>query len=219
MPVYRRSRLIHIHIPKTAGTAIEKFFHAIGDMAWGEESWVGAKHLHRRWYEFQHLSISELFSFTGEFRNFHSFAVIRNPYARLVSEFNWRCKLLQQNAAPFRSFDSLEDLVWAIPLEVDTQWRDCLEGASWAQSNFLIHVRPQHHYVCTSAGFQVVKELLRFERLNEDLNELLARYGLHANTIRTRPEKNFAEYFNRETLDRVNLLYARDFSLGGYEIL
>jgi hypothetical protein len=219
MPVYHRSRLIHIHIPRTGGSAIERFFHSIGDMEWAKESWIGEGYLHQRWYEYQHLSISELFGLTGEFRNFHSFAVIRNPYSRLVSEFYWRRSLSEQKNASLRPFESLEDLVSAIPLEVDTHWRDCVEGANRAQSNFLIHVRPQHHYVCTSTGFQVVKDLLRFERLNEDFNELLGRYGLHADTIRNRPEKNFGEYFSRETLDLVNLLYARDFSLGGYEML
>lgn len=219
MPVYHRSRLIHIHIPKTGGTAIENFFHAMGDMVWGKESWVGAEHLHQRWYELQHLSIFELYSFTGEFRNFHSFAVIRNPYSRLLSEFHWRRSPHRQEVAPLWSFDSLEDLVWAIPLEIDTQWRDCVNRASKKQTNFLVHVRPQHHYVCTAAGLQVVKELLRFERLKEDFNGLLGRYGLYTDRIRTPPEKKFAECFNREILDRVNMLYARDFSLGGYEML
>lgn len=219
MPVYRRSRLIHIHIPKTAGTAIEGFFHSIGDMVWGKESWVGVEHLHQRWYEFQHLSISELLSFTGEFRNFHSFAVIRNPYSRLVSEFHWRRSSLQSGNASLLAFESFEDLVWAIPLGIKTQWRDCVNSASEKQTNFLIHVRPQHQYVCTTAGLQVVKELLRFERLKQDFNELLGRYGLYTDRIRTPPETNFAEYFNREILDRVNELYAKDFSLGGYAML
>ncbi len=219
MPVYRRSRLIHIHIPKTAGTAIEGFFHSIGDMVWGKESWLGEEHLHRRWYEFQHLSLSELFSFTREFTEFHSFAVVRNPYSRLVSEFHWRRSSLGTKDAPLLSFDSFEDLVWAIPLEIDTQWPGCLKSASKQQTNFLIHVRPQHQYVCTTTGLQVVKELLRFERLKQDFNELLGRYGLHTDRIRTPPEKNFAEYFTREMLGRANSIYAKDFSLGAYEML
>ena len=219
MPVYHRSRLIHIHIPKTGGTAIERFFHSIDDMVWGKESWLGQEYLHHRWYEFQHLSMSELLSFTTEFRAFHSFAVIRNPYSRLVSEFHWRHSILQQRDAPLRSFDSIEDLVWAIPSQIDTQWRDCLTGADQRQSNFLIHVRPQHHYVCLPNGKQVVTELLRFEQLKQDFNALLSRYGMHTDAIRPFREQNFVDYFDRDTLDRVNAIYASDFTLGGYNML
>jgi len=219
MPVYHRSRLIHIHIPKTGGTAIERFFHSIGDMVWGKESWLGQEYLHERWYEFQHLSMSELLSFTSEYRAFHSFAVIRNPYSRLVSEFHWRHPILQQRDAPLLSFDSFADLVWAIPSQIGTQWRECLAGADRRRSNFLIHVRPQHHYVCLPNGNQVVMELLRFERLQEDFNELLGRYGMRTDLITKPRERNLADYYDRELLDRVNSIYSRDFALGGYEML
>jgi len=91
MPVYHKHKLIHIHIPKTAGTAIEGFFHRIGDMQWGRESWVGQEKKNGRWYEYQHLSMQELRSLAGSpFPDHASFAVVRDPYTRLVSDYAWR---------------------------------------------------------------------------------------------------------------------------------
>lgn len=217
MPVYHRSKLVHIHIPKTGGTAIERFFHSIGDMVWGKESWLGQEYLHRRWYEFQHLSIPELLNFAGEFKNFYSFAVIRNPYSRLVSEFLWRQSVFQ-NGGPHQCFDSFEELVFALPLEIDNHWHDVIEDANQRQANFLIHVRPQHQYVCDRSGKLVVNELLRFEQFKDDFARLLKRHGLQTEMIQTPRERNIEEYYDRKMLDRVNMIYARDFSLGAYEM-
>ncbi|MDZ4729406.1 MAG: sulfotransferase family 2 domain-containing protein [Xanthomonadales bacterium] len=218
MPVYHRSKLVHIHIPKTGGTAIERFFHSIDDMVWGKESWLGQEYLHRRWYELQHLSMLELLNFTGEFKIFYSFAVIRNPYFRLVSEFLWR-QLVFQNGGPHRYFDSFEELVFALPLEIDNHWRDLIRNANQHQANFLIHVRPQHQYVCDRSGKLVVNELLRFEQFKDDFARLLKRHGLQTEMIQTPGERNIEEYYDRKMLDRVNMIYARDFSLGAYEML
>jgi len=217
MPVYRQTKLIHIHIPKTSGTAIERFFHSIGDMVWGRESWLGQEFLDQRWYEFQHLSMTELLNFTGEeFRYFHSFAVIRNPYSRLVSDFLWRGTLNPQLNV---IFDSFEEFVQAMPLKIDTRWPIYLRKASKRRTNYLIHVRPQHHYVCTQSGEQVVKNLLKFERLKPDFDRLLAQHGLKTDMITTPQERNFKAYFDRDMLDRVNMIYAQDFKLGSYEML
>ena len=173
MPVYRQSRLIHI--PKTGGTAIESFFHSIDDMVWGLDSWLGQEYIDNRWYEFQHLSILEFLTFTaGEFRQFNSFAVIRNPYSRLISEFLWRHKVGRQRpGAPMLFYDSFTKFLQDIPQEIDKNWPLYLENADQAKTNYLIHVRPQYQYVYSQNGEQIVKELLRFEELKTEFSEAI----------------------------------------------
>ena len=98
MPVYRTNELLHLHVPKTGGTAIERYFDSVDDMVWGLPSWFGQQQRDGRWYEFQHLTLTELRGFVGdEFAGFESFAVVRDPYARLVSEFLWRQTIIEHN--------------------------------------------------------------------------------------------------------------------------
>lgn len=221
MPVYRLSELIHIHIPKTGGTAIESYFHSIGDMVWGLESWLGQEYIEHRWYEIQHLTMREFIDFTAdEFKHFDSFAVIRNPYTRLISEYLWRRALSQGTPnVQMLFFDSFREFLLEIPPEIDTNWSFCLDKADRAKTNFLIHVRPQHHYVCSQHGEQMVNELMSFERLATDFNVLLGRRGLKTNKIRSTRARHLEAYFDRETLDLANSLYAKDFKLGAYEML
>ena len=85
MPVYRNHRVAHIHIPKTAGTAIERQFAELGDMQWDSSSWFGRIRRPDRWYEDQHLTLCELRQLSlGNVRGLHVFAVVRNPYQRLT---------------------------------------------------------------------------------------------------------------------------------------
>lgn len=221
MPVYRKNKLIHIHIPKTGGTAIESFFHSIGDMEWGRESWLGQERIRGRWYEFQHLTMSEFRSFTGgRFDQFSSFAVIRNPYSRLVSEFLWRSNQIQQRSDPMLiPFESFPEFIWAIPREMDSGWNRRVQGLNSRETNFLIHVRPQHHYVLDRKAAPLVGDVLKFEQLESDFSRLLERHGLRADGICDGREAALEAYFDRELLDYVNEIYAEDFRLGRYEMV
>lgn len=221
MPVYRNHRLVHIHIPKSGGTAIGSYFAALGDMHWDSECWVGQEYRSGRWYEYQHLTMQELLTFTGaEFEGFHSFAVLRNPYSRLLSDYYWRQSIRNGYPdAPLPAFDSVNDFVESIPDEIDSKWQELISESAKARSNFLIHVRPQSQYILNEKNQQQVHELLRFEQLDVDFAQLLGRYGLKTDTIRPPKEKDIASVFDRVTLDRVNRIYAKDFALGCYQML
>ena len=174
MPVYRNNRLVHIHVPKTAGTAIEEHFHEIGDMEWGRESWLGEEHKRGRWYEYQHLTWVELQALSnGEFEAWEAFAVVRDPYARLVSDYLWRMSVGAPDPdSAIRVFDSFGSLVGAIPLDVDAGWHGHIRGADRMQANFLIHVRPQHHYAFGEDGSCLLDEVISFENIATELGLL-----------------------------------------------
>ena len=109
MPVYNEHGLIHVHIPKTGGTAIEEYFESIGAFKWTSEFWVGQERRNGRWYEYQHLSMRELRSLTGStFETFDSFAVVRSPYARLVADYIWRRRRQRGPHGAVRVFDSFD---------------------------------------------------------------------------------------------------------------
>lgn len=218
MPVYRKNKLVHIHIPRTGGTAIEIMFHALGDMVWGLDSWVGEDQCGDRWYEFQHLTYRELLQMAGpEIGSDVSFAVVRDPRDRLVSDYRWREYIGRTYPdAPVLSFPSFERFVRAIPPDIDANWDELIRGASRSEANFLIHVRPQHHYLEARGEQIAVEHLLRFEQFKEDVTGLMERFGIGADSIRRPTGRDRAEFFTAETLEIVNRLYHRDLELLGY---
>ena len=221
MPVYRKSKLVHIHIPKTAGTAIGGLFARHNDMVWGAESWIGQKFMDQRWFEYQHFSLAEFLRFTGdEFLNFRFFGVLRNPYSRLVSEFHWRHNKNPDRQNPnMLSFDRFEKFVYAIPEDLDGNWDTLMAFSERSYANFLIHVRPQHHYICGIDGKPGLDHLLAYERLNTDIGGLLKDLDFDISSIRNPRERPFLNYFDRQMLDRVNEIYRKDFELGGYQMV
>lgn len=218
MPIYDRHRLVHIHIPKTGGTAIETFFHEIGDMVWGPASWLGQEQIGGRWYELQHLTWQELAALSGlPLHEYASFAVVRDPYARMVSDYLWRgASRGDPPDSATRSFESFAAFVSSIPPDLDVRWAEYIARADQKEANFLIHVRPQHHYLFDGRANRQVDDLLRFEDLDREFGSLIGRHGLVTDSIRRPLPRNLSEFYDRELLDCVNRLYARDFDLLGY---
>ncbi len=221
MPVYNKHKLIHIHIPKTGGTAIEELFHELGDMVWGPESWVGQEHRNGRWYEYQHLSIAELRELSNsEYENHHAFAVVRNPYGRLVSDYNWRLWISRAHPkAPVLAFDSFEAFIRAIPEDINANWSRHMSDADQSTANFLIHVRPQHQYVVDTDGRDVVRSIVRYENIEIGIKEIFDRFRIINTKIRNPVRRNFVALYDRRMLDTVNELYEKDFEIFGYELL
>ena len=221
MPVYKKHKLVHIHIPKTAGTILGKYFDTQGDMSWGQDCWVGEVVRDEVCYEYQHLTMSELMDFSaGEFKWFHSFAVIRNPYTRLISDFYWRSNISELYPdSGIRKMNSFKAFVHSVPVNINTSWTDLIRDKTRGQANLLIHVRPQYQFVMDENGQRLVDEFLSFEKLGPDFARLLARFNQSTEIIKPPRLKTVTDYFDRETLDRVNQIYRRDFDLGGYEML
>ena len=83
MPVCHNLKLCFIHIPKTAGSSVEKML-----------GWSGEKHLIGKInpkYNVcpQHLYWQELQQEVPEVVDYIKFSIVRNPYDRLVSEYHY----------------------------------------------------------------------------------------------------------------------------------
>lgn len=221
MPVFSRSKLIHVHIPKTAGTFIERSLREREEVEFWSSSQRSPQYANNRWYEFQHLTLSELSKFAkNKLVGYQSFAVLRNPYERLVSEFQWRWNLLESglniDGVFFKSFD---DLIDAIPLDINLNWDYHISQANRRFSNFLIHIRPQKDYVCNVDGSIGVDQLVRHETINPDLNKFLLPLDIEIPNIRNPREAKHPAYFHKRIVNLVNEIYEADFTLGGYTML
>jgi len=222
VPVYRRHRLVHVHIPKTAGTAVEELFAEIDDMVWGLHSWIGEVHRNGRWFEFQHLTASEFALLTGdEFDGFSRFAIVRDPYQRLISDHLWRQDIKRANPDAFlNAYETFDQFIDAIPRGIDEGWDELIPFANRAEANLLIHVRPQHHYIRGADG-QADRsiEIVRYEELPDALDNLFVRWNIDNDRVGATRTHRVQDFFSPDTLQIVNELYHRDFALLGYPML
>lgn len=221
VPVYRNHRVAHIHIPKTAGTTIERQFAELGDMHWDSSSWCGRNRRPDRWYEDQHLTLCELRQLSlGDVRGLDVFAVVRDPYQRLISEFWWRHRLVFGQQAPdLTAFETFAAMVAAVPRDLGHNFSRYIALADRDHANVLIHLRPQWQYVCDAAGRPDPEvEVVRFERLRDDLEPLYRRWGVASRPFgQPRQPLELAEYYTDESLAVVNTVYERDFEWFGYQ--
>lgn len=221
MPVYRNHGVAHIHIPKTAGTSIEEQFADLGDMHWNRSSWYGAVRRPDRWYEDQHLTLCELRQLSlDDVRGLDTFAVVRNPYQRLISEFRWRYGLVfDRGATDLVGFETFAALIAAIPHDLAHNWSRYISLADREHANLLIHLRPQWNYVCDAAGrLDHDVEIVRFERLGDDLEPLYRRRRVASRLLRPPSTPvHLGRYYTNESLAIVNEVYRRDFEWFGYE--
>jgi chondroitin 4-sulfotransferase 11 len=98
MPLSRFYKCIFIHIPKTAGTSIEKILNTST-----EADFYSIKPP-----TLQHLTWAELKDkITLDYSEFYKFTVVRNPFERLVSEYEWR----RQNTPQILNTLTFEEVV------------------------------------------------------------------------------------------------------------
>lgn len=85
MPLFLKHRLVFLHIPKTGGTSVCRTLRDAGDAPlYTDESYTGDGHSP------QHSTYRELMKANMLPADFNVMAVVRNPYDRFVSEYNWR---------------------------------------------------------------------------------------------------------------------------------
>lgn len=188
-------------------------------MSWRPDHWYGEATIGGRHVELHHLSLAEFREFSGRrFEDFETFAVVRDPYQRLISEFHWREGIARNDPDAIRTFESFDDLVAAIPWDLEHQWRRYLALADRKQANLLIHLRPQWQSVCDLNGHRdPTVEIVRFEHLHDDFEPLRRRWHLGTGLERRSPSpRALGDYYTAETLAVVNRVYARDLEWFGY---
>ena len=188
-------KCIFIHIPKVAGSSIEKAIFG----TWGE---IG-----------HHYAVHYKEADPDKFKNYYSFAFVRNPFDRLVSSYfylrnggrnkydsEWSNKYLS-NYSSFESFIlSLGDL--------STQ----KEITDW------VHFKPQYLFVCDNESNIIVDFIGKYENLENDFNKVIKKLGIETSLLQenTSERKSYETYYNENTRDIVREIYQKDFELFGY---
>lgn len=205
----REYKCIFVHIPKTAGQSIEHFFLRRLGLSWEDRSNVLMRYNDNPKLGPERLAHLTAAEYVGcghitqaEFAEFFKFTFVRNPWARLVSEYEYRGL---PRALSFRDF-----LLRGLPPP----------GLSDAYR----HIIPQANFIFDRNGGQMVDFVGRFERLQQDFDIVCNRLGIAESTLphvnasgnTTIRRRKYTEYYDRELADRVAAMYARDIETFGY---
>ena len=176
---------IFIHIPKTAGTSVSKTLGLLGSRHVPAEDYIIAN--------------------PGKFSRFFKFAVVRNPFDRLLSSYTFLqaggmnaadARFAQTYVMPFESFEHF--VTEGLAHNSDIQ--------RW------VHFRPQVVFVCDAAGRNLMDFTGHFEQLTEDYDHIAERLGKPGDLPVTNISRrgDYREAYTPATIDTVRRLYAAD---------
>ena len=224
-----------IHITKCGGEVVEQIGKEKSSISWGKfdsEYEEGIKSAPPPWsmswwlYPPQYMEDSYL---ARVLEKYDFFTVVRNPYDRIVSEYycKWGGPVVKsQNVEDFNQFlnERLQKLKY------DIQNNAKLEG----------HYIPQHMYLFSKSGESICNNIIKFENMISEFNELMERYSYdfirmeenefsptHIDHIRShknphhsqgQSQRHFmVQDLSPENVELVRELYREDFELLGYD--
>lgn len=153
-----RFKTIFVHIPKTGGQSIEHMFLKAHGLDWhtrdalllreNRDASQGPARL-------AHMFAGEYHSFghiTREaFDEYYRFTTVRDPYDRIISEFNYRP----------HEHKTIRDFVASLPKNIRSDRRR--------------HVLPQARFLMDEDEQLLVNDVLRFENLAEEIKKVFVR--------------------------------------------
>jgi hypothetical protein len=196
--VSHQYRCIFIHVPKAAGTSIKQALDLPGGGHW---TWY--------YYATYHPEL---------WREYTSFAVVRNPWDRAVSAYrhakmkhsHWHNEKLGLHP----DYELLLDKSFEECLDILLRERERLQHASWAAQATQV-AAPK-----SQGGAVMVDRLLRHETIDHDFRELCGELGAGPFALltinRSKRSRDYREYYNERTRKVIEQVYAADLETFGY---
>ncbi len=157
----------------------------------------------------RHLTAHEIKeSIPHEFETMPTLAFIRNPWARMVSEYTWRCN----RVGVFRNM-TFEDFIKGVKAHsFNKRFRRCQDSRR--------HLIPQVRFIKDLNGKLIVNYVGKQETLQDDLNRFCDNIGRPRVTIPNKNRtnhKHYSFYYTEETIEIVRQFYYDDIIIGQYE--
>jgi hypothetical protein len=193
-------KILYVHIPKTGGTTIKKTFEESGwNVTWfnsGRHPDLNLAPAGVKTYALAHLYYDKLDNIFNLEKDFdYIFTITRNPYDRIVSEYNYR---RAYSKSPFNEW-------------FETVKTKALETDMWFNDN---HMRLQSEYIGPA-----INKIYKFEDGHENiLKEIESKFDIKfLNT--SRADNKSTKKLSVDEIDKevVYEFYKNDFELLGYD--
>lgn len=212
MIVSQSAKFVFVHVQKTAGLSIEAVLR---------DNFADARFWHGR-----HGHASDAIREVGieEWSQHYSFALVRNPWDRLVS---WYCMIERErqklpfyrrwSKAPFKT------LLWNEVVQKASNFEEFIEHCSdvvfdrGSRKSFAFN---QIDYISAPVGSLAVNFVARFESLATDFGIVAERLGLKDIALPKRNasrHEHYSAWYNDRTRKIVAERFARDIAAFGYE--
>lgn len=208
MTIYEAQKLLFIHIPKTGGTSAEDFFRK----KFGTNDkktfcsqpckWIHHSTQHFTYKEYQKYwdEIKKSTGIKAAFSEFSVLSIVRNPYARFVSDYLFFKKRKSEFLDIFTT--------WPTPL-------DFFEYYVKNPESFDTHSLPQYEFLAAEDGnIPDETKVLKTELLTEQMQLVWPDFACVSNPANEK--YNYEDYLTPELIQRINELYQKDFELFGY---
>ena len=135
------------------------------------------------------------------------FCVIRNPYDRLYSAWNF-----------IKERHGYSDVNEFVKHKLDKEF---IYGKEIKPMDARIHYRPQYTFIYDEKNKQFVDSIIRYENLNEDLTKFNKKYNFNIRIYGKdyKFKKSYINFFNKESIKKINELYKKDFLLLNYKMI
>lgn len=206
MPYFKNNKinLLFIHIPKTGGSSLEKYFSvkfniplskkslmSTGDVKdYADKSEINSS--------LQHLTYSTIIKYKDFFKidenNIQILSVVRNPYNKIMS-----------------------DLFYLKKINVNSTKEEVYEKMQiYLQENYDNHITPQYKFI-TNENEELIENLtiIHTETLNKDMEKLgykdfNIKMNMNPNNV------NYDKYLNDDSIKLINENYKKDFEILNY---
>jgi len=211
--ISKKYKCIFIHIPKTGGSSIES-------LIWNKYSkteenlWNGFIDEYHNKYQtggLQHLKAVQVLNEISPFRfnNYFKFTIVRNPFDKAVSQFEYLKKR--------------KDLRDFIGIKSSSSFKNYLE---LIQEKNHVQWEPQTNFIYDSKNELMVDFLGRFEDYDNDVNHILdvigKRRGFFGKPrsiphLKKSSRRHYSSYYDEESVKLIEQIYGRDLDLLNYQ--
>lgn len=202
MPIFDSSKSIFIHIPKCGGTSLVTSFSPEIKQLIARPNKFSLKYMYGR--NLQHATASKVRLLAPvRYARYYKFSLVRNPWDRMISEYNWR-KQWDTNLANTNFINMLENI---------PKYRDKREPHFYQASDFIMD-KNDNLLIDYLGYFENIDH--EFEHICKQLNLdlTLARKNVSSNQSAEQLNKGF---YGKVASELIKQHFPRDIANFGYQ--
>ena len=205
MPYFHKDNinLLFIHIPKTGGSSLEKYFSKKFEIPLNESS-LFSIHKKFKGISYQHQTYNSIMThFVPKMQgtNLTILTIVRNPYHRIVSDLFF-FDYINKHSTPVQVFNA-----------INYKYLNKI-------GNHDNHKRPQYHFVIDQQTGKLIENItiLKTETLTNDMHQL-GYTDFNIKTQSSHINKNYMSFLNKQSIQLINRAYYWDFIYFKYPLI